>query len=130
MTTTSGRTERGSLVGVAVDHLVLATRAGQQVLVRLDRVAVARPDPDGRVPVAQGEREHAQDLLLLERCARWAADRPAIAVAVTGGGDLLRGRLLAVGEDVLTMALDGSRLPTYVADRAIEVVALELSGRA
>ena len=130
VTTTSGRTERGSLVGVAADHLVLATRAGQHVFVRLDRVAVVRPDPDGRVPVAQGERDPAQDLLLLERCARWVADRPALAIAVTGGDDLLRGRLLAVAEDVLSLALDGARLPTYVAADAIEVVARELSGPA
>ena len=48
----------------------------------------------------------------------------------TGGDDLLRGRLLAVAEDVLSLSLDGARLPTYVAADAIEVVALELSGRA
>ena len=130
VTTTSGRTYRGSLVAVAADHLVLATPARQRAFVRLDRVAVVRPDPDGRVPVAQGEREHAQDLLLLERCARWVVDRPAVAVAVAGGSDLLRGRLLAVADDVLSLALDGSRLPTYVAAAAIEVVALELSGPA
>lgn len=125
VTTTSGRSMRGSAVGVAVDHVVVATRAGQRVFVHLDHVAVVRPDPDGRVPLAQGDRDHAQDLLLLERCARWVVDRPTVAIGVVGG-DLLRGRLLAVSEDLLSVSLDGSRLPTYVAARAVEVVALDL----
>lgn len=124
VTTASGRTYQGSAVGVAVDHLVMATRSGQQVFVRLDAIGTVRPDPDSRAPLAQGERDPAQDLLLLERCARWAEDRPAVALAVVGGADLLRGRLLAVAEDLVSVTLDGSRTPVYVAAAAIEVVAL------
>lgn len=129
VTTTSGRTYRGSALAAAADHVVLATRVGQRVFVHLDRVAVVRPEPDGRVPLAQGDRDHAQDLLLLERCARWVPDRPTVAIAVVGG-DLLRGRLLAVADDLVSMALDGSRSPAYVAAHAIEVVALDVEGPA
>lgn len=128
ITTTSGRTYRGSALGVAVDHLVVATRSGQHVFVRLDAVAVVRPDPDSRAPVAQGDREPLQDLLLLERCARWVAERPVIALGVRGTSDLLRGRLLAVADDLVSVALDGSRVPAYVAGEAIEVVAREVGG--
>lgn len=125
VTTTSGRAYQGSALGVSADHLVLATGAGQRVFARLDAVSVVRPDPTARAPLAQGERDPAQDVLLLERCARWVADRPVVALAVTGAADLLRGRLLAVAEDLVTVALDGSRSPVYVAADRIEVVALE-----
>lgn len=125
VTTTSGRTYRGSALALAVDHVVLATGSGQRVFVRLDTIGLVRPDPDRRAPLAQGEREPAQDLLLLERCARWVEDRPAIALTVDGTTDLLRGRLLAVGDDLVSIALDGSRTPVYVAANAIEAVALE-----
>lgn len=128
VTTTSGRTYRGSAIGVAADHVAVATPAGQHVFVRLDAVALVRPDPDSRAPVAQGDRAPVQDLLLLERCARWVVDRPTIALSVRGSTDLLRGRLLAVADDLVSVALDGSRHPVYVAGDAIEVVAIEVAG--
>lgn len=128
VTTRSGRTVRGSALAVAADHVVVATPAGQRAFVRLDAVGMVRPDPDSRAPLAQGEREPAQDVLLLERCARWVGDRPTIALQVAGAADLLRGRLLAVSEDLVTVSLDGARAPVYVAAAAIEVVALEQAG--
>lgn len=123
--TVSGRTYRGSATAVAADHLVLQTPAGQRVFVRLSAVAMVRPDRDSRAPLAQGDREPAQDLLLVERCARWVVDRPALALAVRGHDDLVRGRLLAVAEDLLSLSLDGARTPTYVAVDAVETIALE-----
>jgi len=123
--TVSGRTHRGSLRAVSVDHVVLATTSGQQVLVRLDAIAVTRPDPDSRAPLAQGDREPAADQLLPERVSLWVDDRPVLAVSVRGIGDLLRGRLLAVAEDLLTLSLDGARTPTYVTIAAIEAIAVE-----
>ena len=129
VTTASGRAFQGSALAVAVDHLVLATPSGQRVFIRLDAIGIVRPDPDSRAPLAQGERDAAQDLLLLERCARWVHDRPAVALAVTGTADLLRGRLLAVSDDLLSLSLDASRHPVYVAGDAIQVVALEHEGR-
>lgn len=125
VTTVTGRTYRGSAVAVATDHLVLQTPVGQRVFVRLGAVALVRPDRDHRAPLAQGDREPAQDLLLVERCARWVEDRPALALAVRGHHDLLRGRLLAVAEDLLSVALDGTTSPTYVAADAVDVIALE-----
>jgi hypothetical protein len=123
--TVSGRTHRGSLLAVSVDHVVLATASGQQVLVRVDAIAVTRPDPDSRAPLAQGDREPATDQLLAERASLWVEDRPVLAVSVRGVPDLLRGRLLAVAEDLLTLSLDGARTPTYVTIDAVEAVALE-----
>lgn len=125
ISTTSGRTHRGSAIGVAADHVAVATAAGQHVFIRLDAIALVRPDPDSRAPVAQGDRQPLQDLLLLERCARWVDDRPSLALSVRGSTDLLRGRLLAVSEDLLSVALDGARRPVYVSGDAIEAVAVE-----
>ena len=126
VTTVSGRHYQGSARAVATDHVVLATPAGQQVFVRLSAIATVRPDQAARAPLAQGDREAAQDLLLVERCATWVADRPSMALSVRGHADLVRGRLLAVAEDLLSMSLDGSRSPTYVAAGAVDVIALEL----
>jgi hypothetical protein len=123
LTTVSGRQHRGVLLGLATDHVVLGLPAGGQVLVALASVATARPDPTLRATAARGERDAAHDLLLVERCAVWTEDRPAVAVAVVGAPDLLRGRLEAVGEDVVTVVPDGSRQPVYVAATAIEAVA-------
>lgn len=130
VTTTSGRTVQGTAVGLAVDHLAVATGAGQLVFVRLDRVALVRPDPSLRAPAAQGERDPGHDLLLLERLAHWVDDRPEVAVGLTGVGDLVRGRLVAVAEDVLTLVAGPDRSPTYLAAEAIEVVAIDHGGRA
>jgi hypothetical protein len=123
--TVSGRTHRGSLIAVSVDHVVLATASGHQVLVRLDAIAVTRPDPDSRAPLAQGDRDPATDQLLAERASLWVEDRPMLAVSIRGVPDLLRGRLLAVAEDLLTLSLDGARTPAYVTINAVEAVALE-----
>lgn len=124
ITTTSGRTVQGAALGVATDHVVLATGAGQHVLVALAAVAVVRPDPADRAPIAQGERAPAQDLLLLERCAVLAEERPEVAVGVRGSAELLRGQLAAVADDVLTIT-GVDRTPAYVAAAAVEVVAID-----
>lgn len=130
VTTTGGRTVQGTALGLAADHLAVATGAGQLVFVRLDRVAVVRPDPALRAPTAQGERDAAHDLLLLERLAHWVDERPEVAVGLAGVADLVRGRLVAVAEDVLTLVAGPDHAPTYLAADAIEVVAVDHGGGA
>jgi hypothetical protein len=123
LTTSGGRQHRGVVLGLATDHVVLGLPAGGQVLITLAAVATVRPDPALVAAAARGERDAAHDLLLVERCALWAEDRPAVAVAIVGAPDLLRGRLEAVGEDVLTVLPEGSRHPVYIAAAAVEAVA-------
>ena len=125
VTTTGGRTVQGTAVGLAADHLAVATGADQLVFVRLDQVAVLRPDPTLRAPTAQGERDPDHDLLLLERLAHWVDDRPEVAVGLTGVPDLVRGQLVAVAEDVLTLVAGPDRAATYLAADAVEVVAID-----
>lgn len=126
LTTATGRSHRGSLVAVSTDHVVVSTPSRHLVHVRLGTVVVVRPDPDSRAPLPQGDRRPPQDKYLLERCAEWVADRPALGVAITGVRELLRGRLVSVGDDVVALSLDGSRSPTYLAGDAIEAIALQL----
>ncbi len=120
--TTSDRRYQGRLVAVAADHVVLVTRRQQSVYVMLDRIAVARPEPVLASVRATGDREPAQDLLLLERCADWVDDRPWLVVAVVGPSDLLGGHLHAVGEDVVTLRRDNAGPSTFVVARAIEAI--------
>lgn len=120
--TTSDRRYQGRLVAIAADHVVLTTRQQQSVFVMLDRIAVARPEPVLTSVGATGDRKHAQDLLLLERCADWVDDRPWLVVAVVGPGDLLGGHLHTVGEDVVTLRPDVTGPSTFVAAGAIEAI--------
>jgi hypothetical protein len=125
VTTTSGRTQHGSLAAVAVDHVGMITRAGQQVFLRTDAIAILRPDPSHRSALPQGERGPAQDMLLLERCERWLQAPPMLAIGPRGAAELVRGRLLSVAEDLLTIALEGTHTTAHVAAHAIEMVVLD-----
>ncbi|MFP5308021.1 MAG: hypothetical protein ACLGIR_00395 [Actinomycetes bacterium] len=121
--TTAGRRHRGQLVGLAADHLVLLA-AGARVLVRLDAVAVVRPRPGSGGDVAAGDRGAGVDLLLTEALARLAADRPTV-VAVPAGAEPVRGILLAVGGDVVTLRPDGTTGLAYLPTATLVEVAVE-----
>lgn len=116
---------QGSVVSIAPDHVVLATDTHQRTHVRIRAIVTARADHDVRVPVAQGHREVRDGLRLMERLARWEEDRPVVAVIVEGRGEPLRGRLLAVGEDVLSLDLTDDRHPSYLPDHAIHAVMVD-----
>lgn len=122
--TTAGRRHRGVVVGVAADHLVLAVPAGE-VHLRLDVLATVRPQPGSDAPVAQGDREAVEDLLLTEVLARALEDRPTVVLAFAGPGEVLRGRLEAVGEDVLTLRPEGEGELVFVPAGAVTEVAVE-----
>ncbi len=116
---------QGTLVTVAVDHVVLVTRADQLTYVRTSAIVSARTDPGVRVPIAQGHRPPGDDLALLERLGRWEADRPIVAILVDGRTEPLRGRLIAVGEDVVSLDVADDRHPSYLPDLAIRAVMMD-----
>lgn len=58
------------------------------------------------------------DLDLAAVLARLVDDRPRLALFV-GGGEPVRGELVAVGEDVVTLRLDGDREVAYVPIAAV-----------
>lgn len=105
---------QGVLVAVAIDHVVLATASLQHVHMPLDAVHHVRTEPGMSRGVARGDREAAQDLMLQERLARWQHTPPHVAVHVTGRPDPIRGRLVAVGEDVVTVHGDHDPHPTWI----------------
>lgn len=118
-------TVQGTLVAVAVDHVVLVTDAHQRTHVRTEAIVAARAEPAVRVPVAQGHREPGDNLTLLERLARWEADRPVVAILVRGRVEPVRGRLIAVGEDVVSLDVADDRHPSYLPEHAIRAVMVD-----
>jgi hypothetical protein len=102
--TESSRAHHGVVRLVATDFCVVGTEAGD-VWLALATVTTIRPHPGERHAPATGDRT-AIDLLLVEALARVTSERPRLAL-VTAGGETLAGELRAVGEDVLTLRLDG-----------------------
>lgn len=119
-------TVQGTLLAVGVDHVVLATEARQHTYVRTDDISLARADQDVRVPVAQGNRPSSDPMSLLERLARWEPERPVLAVLVRGRRDPVRGRLTAVGEDVISLDVADDRHPSYLPAQAIHAIMVDL----
>lgn len=116
---------QGLVVSVAPDHVVLATDADQHTHVRTEAIVAARVDHDVHVPVAQGHRDVRDGLRLMERLTRWEEERPVLAVVVQGRTEPLRGRLVAVGEDVISLDLTDDRHPSYIPGHAIHAVMVD-----
>jgi hypothetical protein len=118
--TESGRAHHGVVRLVATDFCVVAAEAAD-VWLALGAMTTIRPHPGERHTPATGERA-AIDLLLVEALARVMSERPRLAL-VTAGGETLAGELRAVGEDVLTLRLDGDpRSLCYVSASAVREV--------
>lgn len=118
--TEAGVAHQGRLVAVGLDHCAVATVRGPVVFVALDAVALVRPEPGAAHAAATGERDAAQDRTLLEVLARLVDDRPRVALLARGSPEPVTGELRAVGEDVVTVRLDGdTRGTAYVRAAAI-----------
>jgi hypothetical protein len=99
--------------------------SGAEVHLHLPAIASVRPHPGERHVAATGGRRPARDLRLLEVLGRVAHDRVRVTL-VTRGGDVVAGRLLAVGADVVSVRLDGGAAePCYVASGAITEVVVD-----
>ena len=120
----SGRVHRGELVAVAEDHVALRLPGGQLLALAGRAVVSVRPEPTSRAAPAMGDRERSQDRTLLEVLDRAAGERRRVALCLDGATDVVQGTLTAVGEDVVTLRLDGpDRDVLYVRAGAIlEVV--------
>lgn len=120
------RTRRGRLVALGADHLGLRTPAGQLVLVRLDAVRAVRPDPGLAAPVATGDRDRIDGRRIVEVLAAIVEDRQRVVLGCDGWEEPLVGVLAALGEDVLTMQLDGvQRDVVYLPLAAVVEVVLD-----
>lgn len=103
----SGRVHHGTLLAVAEDFVAMRLPAGQLVALAGIAVTSVRPEPGGRAALAMGDRERAQDRTLLELLDRAASERRRIALCLDGSPEALQGVLAGVGEDVVTLRLDG-----------------------
>lgn len=105
VTTAASRRITGPVVAVGADFVVLRDQRVGDVFVPVDRLSVVRSGPGGGLPV--GDRSVALTLTIGTAMLELAAERPDVIIA-TNGEDV-RGELLTVGADVVTLALDGAR---------------------
>lgn len=115
----TGRTHQGRLTGVAADHVSLRLAGTVRLLVRTSTIAAVRPDPGATVRAAMGDRDHDQSTTLLEVLAGLVDTDHEVSVVVRGSSSVMHGHLLAVGEDVVTLQLQGQSAPVYIAGDAI-----------
>jgi hypothetical protein len=120
----SGRSYQGALVAVAIDHLAVRVGSGRTVHVAIDQVTAVQLDPTAVGGVAGGEREAAQDRTLDEVLAASLEERPVVVLVTRGDGEAHRGQLVAVGEDVVTLRVDGAGA-RYVPTAALSEVVVE-----
>lgn len=121
--TTGGRSLRGRIAAVGRDFCLVRSEAGQASFVALSAVASLRPEPGGRAGDAASDRSATQSTTLVEVLSLLAADRPRVRVVLVGG-EVVAGELRAVGDDVVTLRLDGGPAAVYVRTAAVTEVAL------
>jgi hypothetical protein len=122
VSTVTGRSVRGVVDGVGVDHFWLAAGPSQRVLLPFSAVTALRPEPGTSL---DGSREPS-DLDhgggdLRSALAELAEDRPTVTARAVGPGEPLTGELRSVGLDVAVLA---------VGPRGRDVVYLRLSSLA
>ena len=120
----TGRSYQGALVAVAIDHVVLRSDAGASVHVAVDQVTAVQPGPGYPPAVATGERESAAGRTLDEVLFDALEERPTVALVTQGDGASHRGRLLAVGEDVLTLQATDAGMLRYVPTHSVSEVVI------
>jgi hypothetical protein len=119
----SGRVHRGALVAVGTDHVVLQLHAGTLALISLAATRAVRPEPGRTAPPVMGDRESAQDRTLIEAFARVVEDRRPVVLVIRDLEDPLQGEVIGLGEDVVTLRLEGGdRGTVYVPLAAVDEV--------
>jgi hypothetical protein len=103
--TASGRSHHGVICAVAGDFAAVRTSAGREVLVAIDAIAAVRTRP-GEERVA-GDRVLRVDLDLAQVLDHLAGERERVLLVPRRGGEPITGRLVASGQDVLTLRIDG-----------------------
>ena len=125
--TVAGRTHRATVAAVGADVVMLRTAAGEDVLVRLGAVATVRARPGGRLHAAGRDRK-PRGARLLEVLSTLAPERPRVSVVTTGSVDPVRGDLVAVGTDVVTLRLEGDAALCAIRASAITEIAVVPAG--
>jgi hypothetical protein len=105
--TTARRVHHGAVITVGADFCAVATESGAVVHVRLDAVAMVRPQRGFRHGPASGAGEPGRraEQTFVHALARAAEQRPRVQVAAATG-EVVSGELEHVGADVVTLRLD------------------------
>jgi hypothetical protein len=120
--TTAGRRWTGRVLAVVDDAVVLAT-PGARLVIATSAVSWVRV-PDGAP--ADGCRRPVAGTTMIDLLAG-AADERADVVLHAAGAEAVRGRLVAVGDDVLTVRVEGGGA-VYVAAASVSEAAVLASG--
>ncbi len=121
-----GSTRRGCLVALGADHVGVRAAGGQLVLVRLDAIHALRQEPGSPTHVATGDRDRIAGRHLIAVLAELVEERDRVALAGDGWEEPLSGALIGVGEDVLTLRLEGAEQGTiYLPLTAVTEVILD-----
>jgi hypothetical protein len=122
----SGRAHRGALIGVGLDHVVMRVRAGCLAIVALGATRTVRPEPGQPAPPAMGDRDSAQARTMVESLARLVEERRTVVVVLREIDEPLRGEVIGLGEDVVTLRLQGpDRGTVYFPIAAMDEIVLE-----
>lgn len=117
-----GRMHHGMVRAVGADFLLLSRGHANGVFVALHAVASVRTGP-GEPPTI-GDRVVRTRLSIAEVVVRFAAHRERVSLVTGGDGQVISGTVRSVGQDVVTVGLDGSdRAPVaYVPLTAIREI--------
>lgn len=128
LTLTTGRRHEGRIVGLGRDVCALETAKGGRVWVRLDAIAVVRPEGALEHAPAGDARARSDDLDFAQVLARLAEDRPTVQLGFRDDLAALTGELRSVGADVATLWEGQRRTPCYVMLPSVTEVSLFGSG--
>ncbi|MEX2549505.1 MAG: hypothetical protein WD638_04700, partial [Nitriliruptoraceae bacterium] len=101
-----GRAYRGAIEAIGVDHVAVRTSGGTVALLLREAIRAVRPQPGLRAPVATGDRHRSVGRTLPEILLRLAEDGTRVALGLEGLDEPLTGRVLGLGEDVITLQVD------------------------
>ena len=105
--TGSGRAHRGTLVAVGVDHVAVGVEPDGTALLRLDTLRAVRPEPVADLPLAMGDRSWSQDRGLPVWLERLLELEMRVGLVLDGVPEAMHGQVVALGEDVVSLRLDG-----------------------
>lgn len=124
--TRAGRSHRGRLTLVS-EALVVIETASARVAVPFDRMGAVRRD-GASTEGPTGDRRPIGGPALGTWLAALVGDRPIVALSLDGDSEPLRGELLAVGVDVVTLRLGARATTVHVRLQSVSEVLLATSG--
>lgn len=114
LTASAGRSHRGQLVGVGADHVVLEVAERSFLLIATDTIRSLRPEPERLAGAATGGRGVASTRTLADVLDRHAEQRAEVAVHLRDTDEVIEGRVLAVGEDLVSLRTTTGRSVVFL----------------